>query len=144
MENFDAPNGRRLRRVEFNDDFFSTQHRGRGLVSGDLDQDGDLDLIFSHVQEPVAILRNDTKSSGQQIQVELVGVDCNRDAIGAVGVLETNRRKYLRCVVGGGSYLSQFLTNSRGAFQTLRPSRNWKSSGQMEHCKHKTIYQAHV
>ncbi len=98
---------RRLNRVTFSDGYFARRHRGRGVVSGDIDRDGDLDLVFTNSQEPAVVLRNDTVSKGTLVQAELVGVNSNRNAIGATCVLITNQGKYLRCVVGGGSYLSQ-------------------------------------
>ena len=39
--------------------------------------------------------------------LELIGTKSNRDAIGAKVIFQTNKRKLLRNVVGGGSYLSQ-------------------------------------
>ncbi len=77
------------------------------MVTLDWDRDGDLDLAFSHVLEPAAILENRTKATGRPYVLELVGTTSNRDAIGSSLVFQTNKKKYLRQVVGGGSYLSQ-------------------------------------
>ena len=99
---------RRLVRQNFDaDNYLSQFHRGRGLVTCDLDRDGDLDLAFSNVREPAAVLLNETRSAGKQLSVELVGNQSNRDAIGARAVLHTDANRYVRFVVGGGSYLSQ-------------------------------------
>lgn len=87
--------------------YFSQPHRGRGLVAGDLDRDGDLDLVFSNTNEPAAILSNETQTGGRLVAVHLVGTKSNRDAIGSRVVLHTDRGEYVRHVVGGGSYLSQ-------------------------------------
>jgi hypothetical protein len=102
-------NGRRkfLRQRFEPDSYFSGRHRGRGVVTADLDQDGKLDLVFSHTNEPAAILRQTTELAGNWVEIELVGRRSNRDAIGARVVLQTSRGKQLRTVVGGGSYLSQ-------------------------------------
>lgn len=101
---------RRLVRQNFDaDSYFSKLHRGRGVVTCDLDRDGDLDLAFSNVREPAAILLNETERTGTRLSVELIGKRCNRNAIGARALLRTNKSRYVRFVVGGGSYLSQNL-----------------------------------
>ncbi len=98
----------RLMREDFgHDSYFSTRWRGRGVVQMDLDQDGDLDLAVSHVNQPAAVLENQKTGSGQWCALDLVGRQSNRDAIGARVVFKTNARRYLRMVVGGGSYMSQ-------------------------------------
>lgn len=98
----------RLARVDFSDDsYFSQKWRGRGVVHMDFDHDGDLDLAVSHVNQSAALLRNEQKSTGKWCALDLVGRESNRDAIGAKVVFKTNVRRYLRMVVGGGSYMSQ-------------------------------------
>lgn len=89
------------------DSYFARKWRGRGLAAFDLEKDGDLDLVVTHVNEDAVVLANDTKSDGQWWNVKLIGTVSSRDPIGASLVIETNRRKILRSIVGGGSYLSQ-------------------------------------
>ena len=43
--------------------YFEGRHLGHGLAVGDLDDDGDLDLVISHKDGPPAILRNDTPNA---------------------------------------------------------------------------------
>jgi hypothetical protein len=87
--------------------FLSEKHVGRGLVAGDLDRDGDLDLVFALCNEPSVVLENTLPTSDSSLVVRLVGTHSNRDAIGARVVLHTSHGDYLRLVCGGGSYLSQ-------------------------------------
>jgi len=97
-----------LRLIQFpTESYFSTPQRGRGVIAADLDSDGRLDLVFSHVNEPAVILQNRTASLGNWISLRLVGRSSNRDAIGARAVLHTKDSRMVRHVVGGGSYLSQ-------------------------------------
>ncbi len=63
---------------------------GRGAAFGDLDNDGDLDVVIAHKDDRPAILRNDTPRDGRHwIRLLLTGIRSNRDAIGAIVTVET-------------------------------------------------------
>ncbi len=85
--------------------YFRTDHVGRGLAIGDLDNDGRPDLVISHVNEPAAVLRHTAAPANHWLGVELVGAD-HRDVVGARLTLEVNGRRLTRFARSGGSYLS--------------------------------------
>ncbi len=90
---------------ELGGDYFRTAHRSRGLVVGDLDNDGRPDLVISHVNEPVTILRNVAEGGAHWLGVRLTGLG-HRDVVGAKVVLEVGGRTLTRFAKSGGSYLS--------------------------------------
>jgi len=79
---------------------------GRGAASGDLDNDGDVDIVVSNLMGRTAVLRNDTEG-GHWISLRLVGGKGNRDALGASVWCEAGGKKQRAVVHGGVSYLSQ-------------------------------------
>jgi enediyne biosynthesis protein E4 len=100
--------GRRLVRVAIDEGYFSKKHVGRGLVTGDLNGDGQLDLVFANSMENAAVLLNRTDvESNSWIAIRLIGRRSARDPIGASVVLESGAVGRQRQVIGGGSYLSQ-------------------------------------
>ncbi len=88
--------------------YFRGEHLGRGLVSGDLDNNGWPDLAVCHANEPAAILRNETSKlqpKRQWIGFELRGKD-HADIVGSRIVVEHGGKTMTRFAKGGGSYMS--------------------------------------
>jgi enediyne biosynthesis protein E4 len=93
--------------------YFSAKHMGRGVAVGDVDNDGDQDLVVVHTNEPVVLLSNETKNDHDWLSVRLIGTKSSRDPIGATLFLETTSGRLMRQLIGGGSYAS---TNDRRVF----------------------------
>jgi hypothetical protein len=98
--------GRFVLRSEQGGPYFREAHNGRGAVLADLDNDGRVDLVICHINEPVALLRNEADTAGNHwLGVHLSGAG-QRDVVGARMVLEAGGRTQTRFAKGGGSYLS--------------------------------------
>jgi enediyne biosynthesis protein E4 len=87
--------------------YFAQEHTGRGLAYADLNNDGAWELIFTNVDEPVAILEGREPPHDGWLMVRLVGCESNRDAVGATVRMRTRDGERLWMHNGGGSYLSQ-------------------------------------
>jgi tetratricopeptide (TPR) repeat protein len=79
----------------------------RGAAFGDLDNDGDIDIVVSDYQSPAHLLRNQGGNRNHWIAFDLRGTKSNRDAIGAKLELTTGNGLVKYATVStAGSYLS--------------------------------------
>jgi hypothetical protein len=110
-------------------------HNARGLAFGDLDNDGKPDAVVSHLNEPVAVLRNVAPTDERHwVGVQLVG-EKHADAIGARVVVETAGGKQTKFARGGGSYASTNdprLLFGLGADATIEKVTVYWPSGKMQ------------
>jgi enediyne biosynthesis protein E4 len=86
-------------------DYFDKTHLARGLALGDLDNDGKVDAVVSHMNAPVVVLQNVADTGNHWLGVKLRGKN-NRDVVGARISLKADGRTQWRFARGGGSYLS--------------------------------------
>ena len=85
---------------------FAIPRAGRGLASGDLDNDGDVDVVVSSLDQPPVLGRNQSNTN-RWIGFELRGARSNTDAIGArVTITLSDRSERSAVVSRAGSYLS--------------------------------------
>jgi len=85
---------------------FSKDFSGRGMATGDFDNDGDLDVLISNNGEPPLLLRNEGGNKNNWLGLQLVATKSNPAAAGAVITWQAGGVKRSRLKTAGGSYLS--------------------------------------
>ncbi len=86
--------------------YFQEEHVGRGACFGDYDNDGDVDVYVSNLEELGALLRNNKGNENNWILLNLVGDVSNRDGVGArVTIVAGDKKQYAQKKSSGG-YLS--------------------------------------
>jgi len=81
-----------------------------GAAYGDLDNDGDLDLVINNINDPAVLLENTSEKSSSlkhYLRIKLKGENPNPGAIGAVAKVFSNGLVQKKSVLSGRGYLSQ-------------------------------------
>jgi hypothetical protein len=79
----------------------------RGAAFGDIDNDGNIDIVTLNVGEPPTLLLNRTHNSNHRVFFKLVGTKGNRAAVGARVTVTAGKLVSMKEVKAGSSYLSQ-------------------------------------
>ena len=78
----------------------------RGTAFGDVNNDGNIDVVVYNADGPPSLFLNETRNSNHRVLFRLVGTKSNRAAIGARVIVSTSLSEQMDEVRGGGSYLS--------------------------------------
>jgi hypothetical protein len=81
-------------------------HSSRGAAFGDVDNDGDLDVLVMNMNEPPSLLRNGYSGSNGWLSVQLEGVKSNSHGIGATVLVTSGGVTQAQAVVSQTSYYS--------------------------------------
>jgi hypothetical protein len=124
--------GCRFRLVADPGTYFTAGHAARGAAFGDLDNDGDLDVVVSHMDGRPAVILNESQPA-HWIRLDLAGVRSNRSAIGTAVVVHVGGRVLYRQVKGGGSFASsndpRILIGVGDAMRIERVEIRWPRGG---------------
>jgi len=91
---------------------FQTEWAGRGAAFGDIDNDGDIDVVMSNVGQKATVLRNDGGNRNNWLGITTIGKKSNRDGIGS------------RVKVVSASGLTQYFTvNTAVGYQSASDKR---------------------
>ena len=105
---------------------------GRGAAYGDIDNDGDWDLLVTTSNGPAYLFRNDGGNRNTWIKIQLAGQKSNRDGIGAQIRITSALGTQTQTVKSGSSYCSQseltaiFGINNDAIIKTIEVK--WPSS----------------
>ncbi len=102
---FRNQNGRFTEVAESLGTAFTKPRVGRGAAYGDIDHDGDLDLVMTTNGGPAVLFRNDA-ATGKSVRIKLAGVKSNRNGLGAVVTVTAGGATQRQTLRSGSSYLS--------------------------------------
>ena len=86
--------------------YFQQGYLGRALARLDWNRDGREDLVVTHLDQPVALLTNETSQVGHFLSVTLHGIDSDRDAFGTIVRATVGDQEFVHQLTAGNGYLA--------------------------------------
>ena len=103
FRNFD---GGRFRDVTAESGGEEARRSSRGASFGDVDNDGDVDVLVMNMNDRPSLLRNEYSGANRWLAVRLEGAGSNRLGLGAVVIVTAGGARQARAVVSQSSYYS--------------------------------------
>jgi len=87
-------------------DALGVEKSSRGTAFADYDNDGDLDILITNLDDRPNLLRNESDNKNHWLTLQMVGTQSNRDAIGAQITAQVGDRVLIAEVQSGAGFLS--------------------------------------
>lgn len=89
----------------FEEQLLEEVESSRGAAFGDVDDDGDVDVVIVNIDGPPSLLRNDS-ADGHWLGIRLIGRESHRDAIGAKVTVRSGAGAQIKHAHASGSIFS--------------------------------------
>lgn len=112
--------------------YFRTPRLGRGVASVDWNADGRSDIVVSHLDQPIALLINQTLTENRFLKLSVARISGDRDGIGTSVLITTEDRVVASQFVAGSGYMASneqvVLTGVGDGPVNIRVAVGWRGA----------------